>query len=208
MPPGSAPAEVTLRLSFRRAEARDYEPATLMVPTTPTTDRGPTHLDMERFGFFDVTRVGFDPVRAQVLDTERTHLATRHNLFVHHHAPAVGASLGRACDGDADCGDGNVCVITTQRASGRGTCARRALEHVLGDRACSNDTDCAGVSATARCDAATRTCGDQYLRCANDTDCARVHPQSTCDTVVAQTRGDNRGLCRLPYRQRQVRPGV
>ncbi|MFO0628801.1 MAG: hypothetical protein U0325_24720 [Polyangiales bacterium] len=203
-----APAEVTMRLSFRRAETRDYEPATLTVPTAPAADRGPTHLDMERFGFFDVTRVGYDPVRAQVLDTERTHLATRHNLFVHHHAPAVGASLGRACDGDADCGEGNVCVIASQRAAGRGTCARRALEHVLGDRACTADLDCAGVSATARCDAATRTCGDLYLRCANDTDCARVHPQSTCDTVVAQTRGDNRGLCRLPYRQRQVRPVV
>lgn len=201
-----APAEVTFRLSFRRVEQRDYEPASLTVPVRPQADRGPEHLDMERFGFFDVTRVGYDPARGQLLDTERAHLATRHNLFVHHHAPSIGASRGRACDGDADCAEGGLCVITSQRASGRGDCAPRALEHVQGDRSCSNDLDCAGVSATARCDAATRSCGELYLRCATDTDCARVHPQSTCDTVIAQTRGDNRGLCRLPFSRRQVRP--
>ena len=204
-----APAEVTFRLSFRRADgARDYEPASLSIPARTDPTRGPEHLDMERFGFFDVTRVGFDRARGQVLDTERVHLATRHNLFVHHHAPAVGATLNRPCNADADCGDDNLCVIanTPASASARGVCARRAIEHIQGERACAADADCAEVSSTARCDAATRTCGEVYLRCATDADCARVDPQSTCDTVVAMTRGDNRGLCRLPFRRRQVRP--
>lgn len=204
-----APAEVTFRLSFRRADgARDYEPASLSIPPRVDPAQGPQHLDMERFGFFDVTRVGFDSTRAQVLDTERVHLATRHNLWAHHHAPATGAATARACSADADCGANAVCDIgnAPASASARGACAPATLEHVQGDPACASDADCAGVSGTARCDAATRTCGDAYLRCANDADCARVDAQSTCDTVIAQTRGDNRGLCRLPFRRRQVRP--
>src|SRR5207253_2885800 len=45
---------------------------------------------------------------------------------------------------------------------------------------------------------------DRYVRCEADTDCA-AFGQSTCDLASAYLRADNRGLCLLPFRQRQVR---
>ncbi len=169
------PAEVTFRTSFLRAEGRDYEPVSLTPPIAGQAAPVPA-LDQERFGFFDVARIGFDPVRSAVLDTERVHLATRHNLWIHHHVPVYGADAGRDCNRDADCADGTICRIgdTPRSPTARGRCA----------------------AWTA----------DQYVTCSSDAACTAIDPRSTCDLAIARTRSDNRGLCLLPFRQRQVRP--
>lgn len=98
--------------------------------------------------------------------------------------------------------------------------ANNALDHKPGDIACQVDADCRDISATAKCDGATRTCGEVFLRCAPstrtadevarqrdaDTACAAVGPGARCDLDVATLRGDRLGLCLLPYRERTVRP--
>jgi hypothetical protein len=98
--------------------------------------------------------------------------------------------------------------------------ANNALDHRPGDRPCQVDADCRGISATAKCDSATRTCGEIYLRCGPmsrtsdevvrqreaDQSCASVGPGARCDLDIATLRGDRLGLCLLPYRQRTVRP--
>nr|MBK7065357.1 hypothetical protein [Deltaproteobacteria bacterium] len=203
------PAEVTFRTSFLRAERRDYEPVSLTPPIAGQAAPVPS-LDQERFGFFDVSHVGFDRTRSAVLDTERVHLAARHNLWVHHHVPAYGADAGRDCNRDADCADGGLCRIgdAPRSATARGRCAAPGAAHLAGvtEPACRADADCAAVSPTAACDRATGTCGDRYVRCSADETCRALDPRSTCDLAVARTRSDNRGLCLLPFRQRQVRP--
>lgn len=205
------PAEVTFRLSFLRAElGRDYEPASLSPPLDGQAAPTP-NLDMDRFGFFDVLRLGFDPQRAAVLDTQRVHYAARHNLWVHHHLPAYGAPSARPCNADAACAEGEVCQIddTPASATARGRCAPLAAQHLDGDPACETDGECQQrLASTAYCDRGTRTCADRYVRCEADAACASVHPRATCDRVVARTRHDNRGLCLLPFAQRQVRPIV
>jgi hypothetical protein len=169
------PAEVTFRTSFLRAENRDYEPVSLTPPIAGQAAPVPS-LDQERFGFFDVARVGFDARRAAVLDTERVHLAARHNLWLHHHVPVYGADAGRDCNRDADCASGDVCRIgnAPRSASARGRCAAWDA--------------------------------GRYVQCGSDDPCRAIDPQSTCDLAIARTRADNRGLCLLPFRQRQVRP--
>lgn len=205
------PAELTFRVSFLRADpTRDYEPASLSHAIDGVTST-PTSLDMDRFGFFDTMRMGFDPSNSAVLDTQRVHWATRHNLWVHHHALTFGADSQALCNRDEDCSDGRLCHIgnTAHDATHRGVCAPLAIRHASSEPTCSTDADCRhgddAISATAVCDASTHTCGEHYVRCSSDTDCASVDAQSTCDLGIAVTRPDNKGLCLMPFRQRQVR---
>ncbi len=208
------PAELTFRVSFLRADAtRDYEPASLTEPL-PGVANAPRPLDMERFGFFDTMRMGFDTASSSVLDTQRMHWAMRHNLWVHHHALSFGASTAALCNRDADCAAGTLCRIGNAPvdASHRGACAPLAVNHARGEAGCVTDDDCrhgpGAISATAVCDASTRTCGEHYVRCSSDADCRAVDAQSTCDLAIAYGRADNKGLCLMPFRQRQVRPVV
>jgi hypothetical protein len=170
------PADVLLRVSFRRVD--------------PSRDYSPTIMDghrMERFGFFEDTRVGFDPHVGTPGQAQRRHLANRHNIWMQHHISS------------------------------------RGLDHKSGDPACQADTDCIGVSSTAKCDTQTRTCGEVYVRCAPRTrglsseeaiaqansQCEQVAGAGAgarCDLDIASLRGDRFGLCLLPYRQRTVRP--
>jgi hypothetical protein len=210
------PTEVTFRVSFLRADpARDYEPASLTRPL-PDARNAPRSLDMDRFGFFDTMRMGYDRANSAILDTQRVHMATRHNLWVRHHAPVLGAATSALCNRDADCADGNVCRIGNRPvdATHRGACAPWSVAHLAAanEARCAADTDCrtgpGAISGTAVCDPATRTCGERYVRCSSDDDCRSVDAQSTCDLAAAYARPDNRGLCLLPFRQRQVRPIV
>ncbi len=208
------PAEVTFRVSFLRADpTRDYEPASLTSPL-PGAAHAPRPLDMERFGFFDAMRMGFDTQNSAVLDTQRVHWATRHNLWVHHHAMVYGADTQTGCNRDADCAEGSACHIRNapHDASHRGVCAPLGVSHASGDAGCATDDDCRhgdrAIGPAAVCDTSTHTCGEHYVRCSADADCRSVDPQSTCDLAVAYTRADNKGLCLMPFRQRQVRPVV
>ncbi len=215
-----APAEVTMRLAFRRVDpTRDYEPASLSEPLPDALGNVASvpHLNMERFGFFDVTRIGWDTVQKNVLDTQRQHFASRHNLWVHHHAQVFGAATGKLCNFDTDCGDASqACNIGDQLADSthRGQCAALAYHHITGDIACTTDDDCrqysdtGGVSRTASCNTAAKLCGEHMIRCSSDADCASVGARSTCDVAIGYTRADNRGLCLLPFKQRQVRQVV
>lgn len=208
-----APAEVTFRVAFRRLDTeRDYEPASL-TPPLEGAPSAPRALDMSRFGFFDQLRMGFDPVHRNVLDTQRVHFATRHNLWKRHHALVLGdvSASAPGCNRDEDCTGGTVCRIgnTARDATHRGACVAVGVNHLAGDAACATDDDCrqgaGAISPTAVCDATSRTCAERYVRCSRDEDCTRVDAQSKCDLAVAYTRADNRGLCLLPFRQRQVR---
>ncbi len=214
-----APAQVSFRVAFRRFDpSRDYEPASLS-ETLAGLDGGVQnvpHLDMERFGFFDRSRIGFDTTTHVTLDTERLHVAARHNLWLHHHALSFGTATSQGCNSDSDCGDSLVCEIgnSPTDTTHRGMCAPLTLAHLPNgaDLSCQSDDDCkqwsdtGGVSHTAVCDPSTSTCAEHYFRCASDLDCASVDPQSTCDLVSAYFRADNMGLCLMPFRQRQVRP--
>jgi hypothetical protein len=206
------PAELTFRVSFLRADpTRDYEPASLSHPVQGATNP-PRSLDMDRFGFFDTMRMGFDTANAAVLDTQRIHWATRHNLWVHHHALAFGPDSTSLCNRDEDCAEGRLCRIgnTARDASHRGVCAPLAITHAAGEAPCASDDDCrhgsGAISAAAVCDGVSHTCGEHYHRCSADSECRAVDPQSTCDLGVASGRSDNKGLCLMPFRQRQVRP--
>ncbi|MFO0605835.1 MAG: hypothetical protein U0324_21810 [Polyangiales bacterium] len=207
------PAELTFRVSFLRADpTRDYETASL-TRALPGATNPPRSLDMDRFGSFDTLRMGYDRANSAILDTQRLHLATRHNLWTRHHAPVLGAPTSALCNRDSDCADGSACRIGSRPAdaSHRGACAPWGVAHLAAasEARCATDDDCRyganAISATAACDAATHTCGERYVRCSADADCAQVDPQSTCDLAAAYTRPDNRGLCLLPFRQRQVR---
>src|SRR5262249_16230880 len=150
------------------------------------------HLSMERFGFFDRTRIGYDTTQNATLDTERLHVAARHNLWVRHHAPVFAQDLETGCNTDSDCAntDGTVRHIgnTAHDAPHRGVCAIQGLDHRDDDIPCTVDDECrqysdtGGVSRTAVCDKSTGTCGEKYYRCQSDLDCANnVDLQSTCD---------------------------
>lgn len=172
------PPAVLMRVAFRKVD--------------PNRDYQPQNLDghrMDRFGFFENARQGFNERLGAPGQLERRHLAERHNLWVLHHARPAGNA---------------------------------ALDHRDSDRefACNVDNDCATMSATAKCDTGTHTCGEVYRRCAPtvntddadqrqasaDMQCAAVGSGAKCDLDIATTRGDRYGLCLLPYRQRQVRP--
>ncbi len=208
-----APAELAFRAAYRRVDPnRDFEPASLSVPLPGSTVS--SYLDFERFGFFDQLRVGYDSVQHAELDSQRLHFASRHNMWLYHHALVFGADTNQNCNSDADCSGGNVCHIKNEPAASdhRGFCAPLALAHDKSDIPCNTDNDClqtdigTGVSRTAVCDSSTKTCGEHFYRCAVDADCTSVDQQSYCDQAVAYTRADNRGLCLMPFRQRQVRP--
>ena len=230
-PEDCTPAEVSFRVAFRRVDPnRDYEPASLTVPLTGENTPVPS-LDMERFGFFDMLRVGYDRDQHAILDTQRVHFAARHNLWLHHHLQPLGANTATTCNADADCtAEGTVCHIgnTAASATNRGFCAPLAIAHlpttaaptspggIAGqDIACQADADCqqtfngvdnyTGISRTAVCDQSSHTCGEHYYRCSMDTDCQQYDPQSTCDLAISYNRNDNYGLCLMPFRQRQVR---
>ncbi len=215
-----SPVEATMRMAFRRADRlRDYEPAPVNVPI-PTSDGSLTsnnvfeHLDMERFGFFEQSRIGYDPVQHATLDNERMHFASRHNIWAHHHMLVFGQSDGTGCNVDADCANGSLCNIgnTPVDAAHRGTCAQPGVAHDTSDIACSSDDDClqtinsGGQSNSAFCDTSVGKCAEHYVRCAKDSDCTKLDPNSTCDLAIAYTRADNRGLCLMPFLQRQVKP--
>jgi len=212
-----APAEVAFRVSFRRADPnRDYEPASLTLPL-PGATNAPHYLDMERFGFFDQMRVGYDPQQHATLDTERVHFASRHNMWVHHHALAFGMNSTTGCNSDNDCSGGAVCHIGNAPADDthRGMCAPLAVHHLDTDAntSCQVDDDCRtpldggpGMSRTAVCDTQSHTCGEHMIRCTTDEYCtANVDPESSCDRAIGYVRGDNTGLCLMPFRQRQLR---
>ncbi len=216
------PAQVTLRVAFSRVDpTRDYEPASLSqtLPNATGASANIPHLDMERFGFFDRVRIGFDTQQNALLDTERLHVAARHNLWIQHHAPVFAGDTAQGCNFDADCAgkdgtSGLLCHIGNAPidATHRGVCASIGLDHQSDDIACASDDDCrqysdvGGVSRTAVCDLASKTCGEKYVRCFSDNDCSNaVDPMSTCDLAVAYMRADNHGVCLLPFRQRQVR---
>jgi hypothetical protein len=213
-----APSEVTFRVAFSRVDpTRDYEPASLTEPLPNENGTVPNipHLNMSRFGFFDSARIGFDQQQHATLDTKRMHYAARHNLWVHHHALVFGDDTVVGCNVDADCGKlaSSACHIGNTAADGqhRGKCAPLAYHHLQDDISCTGDSDCrqysdvGGVSRSATCDGATHTCGEHMVRCSTDGDCYGIDPQSTCDLAIASTRADNRGLCLMPFRQRQVR---
>ena len=217
-----APSEVTFRLSFRREDpTRDYEPASLSVPLPDLNGSvANTHyLDMERFGFFDTMRVGYDPLHHNTNDSKRIHFAARHNLWLHHHQLAYADTYSTLCNTDSDCGDASqVCKIgnAPMDATHRGQCSTLAIAHIAGDISCKTDDDCrqhydgvgGGISRTAVCDQNADggpTCGEHYFRCSVDDECKKLDPASTCDMVIGYTRADNKGLCLMPFRQRQVR---
>ncbi len=228
-PADCAPAEVTLRVAFRRLDPhRDYEPAMVSNPVNQSDPNQPVHLDMERFGFFDQNRVGYDAGRHAILDTERVHWASRHNLWQWHHAlftTADAPASGAECNSDRDCqGENMTCRIgNTAAGAHRGVCQAMVIHHlpetpvVAGgisgtDMSCQSDADCiqaydnTGVSHSAICDGATHTCGEHFVRCYLDSECStQIDPNSTCDRAIAYNRVDNRGLCTMPFRQRQVR---
>jgi hypothetical protein len=211
------PAQVTLRVAFSRVDpAKDYEVASLSesLPDTSGNLKEIPHLNMERFGFFDRMRVGYDPQQHAVLDTQRLHVASRHNLWTTHHAPVWSGDSAQGCNFDSECKPGLLCHIqnTPSDAQHRGLCGYVGLDHRGDDITCSSDDDChqysdtGGVSRTAKCDQSTKTCGEIYYRCQSDVECiTNVDPQSTCDLASAYLRADNRGVCLLPFRQRQVR---
>jgi len=161
----------------------------------PSRDYQPLAMDghrFDRFGFFEDRRAGFNPAVGGPGQAEVRHFANRHNLWMQHHGK----------------------VTDLANAAGR------TLDHQAGDVACSSDNDCVGVSATARCDTGTRTCGEVYVRCAApargadeeetrrmaDAQCAGLGAGAACDTDVRYVRNDGFGLCLLPYRKRTVRP--
>lgn len=164
------PADVLMRQAFMRLDPnRDYEPQAL------------DGHRMERFGFFESGRVGFNDHYRDILNTDRRHFSARHNIWMQHHARPYDQVEDQPRDPNT-------------------------LHHLPNDIACRQDSDCERVSPTARCDTAVGRCGDRYIRCMRDEDCSKVGYGSRCDTNIAYLRPDNMGLCLLPYRRREVRP--
>lgn len=168
------PADVHFRVSFMRLDSqRDYEAQAI------------DGLRMDRFGFFEAGRIGYNRDRQDILNTERRHFSHRHNLWQNHHMPrsqdAAASELARG-----------VLPASTETAN------------------CHYDTDCSGMSRTAECvggSAATAgVCQDRFALCRQDSDCAGQDRGARCDTGASYFRGDGNGVCLLPYRDRQVRP--
>lgn len=175
------PADVTMRVSFMRIDpTRDYEPQAL------------DGHRMDRFGFFEAGRIGYNRDRQDMLNTERRHFSHRHNLWQQHHIPAMSAGSplqqgqieGSVCHEDGDClGLSRTATCVGGSATTAGTCRDRfAL--------CTEDADCGAeaVGHGARCDTAS-----SYLRDHHVADPANVGRQRQV------------GYCLLPYRMRQVR---
>jgi hypothetical protein len=195
---------VTWRTAFLRIDpTRDYQTISF------GPGAGASRLDAARFGVRDSASVGPLPPPAAAAAS-----AVRLNIWARHHAPALGADTTVLCNVDADCAAGALCHIGAQApdASHRGACAPAGFDHRTTDAACAADADCApygtaALSPTAACDAATKTCGERFIRCAKDADCvASVGALSTCDLAAAALRPDGSGLCTLPFAGRQVRP--
>lgn len=172
------PADVLMRVSFRRVD--------------PSRDYAPTVLDghrMERFGFFEDTRNGFDARNGTPGQLQRRHLANRHNLWMQSHASAPGGIDHKpgdaACTTDADCASVSATAkCDVSNGPGRGTCGEVYM----------------------RCGPNSRTTDEATRVRESDAACASVGSGARCDLDVATLRGDRWGLCLLPYRQRTVRP--
>lgn len=169
------PADVTMRVSFLRVDpSRDYQPLSL------------DGHRMDRFGFFENRRTGYNERLGGPGQYETRHFAERHNLWQTHHAPVAAGTLDhrdgdRACAADVDC----VGQSPTAKCDGR--------SHTCGE-------------IYRRCAPTSRTTDALELQRQADAQCAAVGSGASCDTEVAYTREDRYGLCLLPYRQRQVRP--
>ncbi len=178
------PADVLLRVSFRRVD--------------PSRDYSPTVLDghrMERFGFFEDTRNGFNLRTGSPGQLERRHYANRHNLWRQHHVSAAAGALDHkagdpACATDADClGVSATARCDTAPGTNRNRCGEVFVRCAPNSR--SGDEASRTREADAQCEALPGMGADSGAR---------------CDLDVASTRGDRLGLCLLPYRQRAVRP--
>ncbi len=170
------PADVHFRVSFMRLDTgRDYEAQQI------------DGLRMDRFGFFEGGRLGYNTDRQDILNTDRRHFAFRHNLWKNHHMPRTEGAAGLA---------GGVL------SSGSLSCTVRPGEAFA--------TECQGVSRTAECVATagstTGVCVDRYALCTQDSDCAGQDRGARCDRGAQYYRGDGNGVCLLPYRDRDVRP--
>ncbi|MFO0563748.1 MAG: hypothetical protein U0269_37330 [Polyangiales bacterium] len=164
------PADVHFRVSFMRLDPnRDYEAQAI------------DGLRMDRFGFFEAGRIGYNRDRQDILNTERRHFSHRHNLWMNHHQPRAASGTGLA-----------------------------AGELNGGTLACHFATDCQAVSRTAECVGGSAStegrCVDRFALCRQDSDCADQSRGARCDTGAAYFRGDGNGVCLLPYRDRDVRP--
>lgn len=163
------PADVHFRVAFMRLDPeRDYEAQAI------------DGLRMDRFGFFEGGRLGYNRDRQDILNTERRHFAFRHNLWKNHHMPRTQGATGLA---GGELNGGAV--------------------------ACHYATDCQSVSRTAECSGGTATtegrCVDRFALCRQDSDCAGQDRGARCDTGASYSRGDGNGVCLLPYRDRDVR---
>ncbi|MDP3275431.1 MAG: hypothetical protein Q8Q09_09575 [Deltaproteobacteria bacterium] len=168
------PADVQLRISFMRIDPdRDYEPQAL------------DGHRMDRFGFFEAGRVGYNRDRQDLLTTERRHFSHRHNLWIQHHMPRIegGTTLqsgntGVACQNNDQClGISRTSTCVGANAGTAGVCQDRFA-----------------LCNPSRADG-SGTCGAE-----NEAMGAR------CDTSIEYLRGDGNGVCLLPFRARQVRP--
>ncbi len=103
-----AAAQISVRNSFRRVDpTEDYQPMVY------TGDR------MERFGYFNTLRAGYDEFYG-VVEAARFHFVNRHNLWEQSHrriADMNGASALVRCTTDDACGGhGSVCDLDWARA--------------------------------------------------------------------------------------------
>ena len=172
------PADVHLRISFMRLDPnRDYEAQAI------------DGLRMDRFGFFEASRLGYNRDRQDILNTDRRHFSHRHNLWMRHHMPRTAGATGLA---------GGQLPATA-------TCTNITNPGVI-------STECQAFSRTAECVAGgtggAGVCVDRFALCRQDSDCgeANVNRGARCDTGAAYFRGDGNGVCLLPFRDREVRP--
>jgi hypothetical protein len=99
-----AAAQVAVRNSFRRIDdAHDYQPMLY------TGDR------MERFGYFNTLRAGYDTFYG-VVEAARFHFVNRHNLWQQSHRVGADGHMVRCETDDACGGGGSVCDLDWARA--------------------------------------------------------------------------------------------
>lgn len=91
------PSEISVRHSFLRVEDRDYQ------PNLYTGDR------MEKFGYFETPRMGFDP-HYGIVESARVHFNNRHNIWQESHRKNTDGTLV-SCTSDDECDpeEGSVC---------------------------------------------------------------------------------------------------
>jgi hypothetical protein len=178
------PADVLMRVSFRRVD--------------PSRDYAPMALDghrMERFGFFEDARNGFNARTGTPGQVERRHYANRHNLWQQHHVSAPAGALDHkagdpACASDLEClGVSPTAKCDLAPGPNRGRCGEVYVRCAPSSRA--GDEASRAREADALCEALPGMGAGSGAH---------------CDLDVASTRGDRLGLCLLPYRQRTVRP--